>query len=136
MPVELSRDNDIFTVTDAELVAGGDPEATLTIRHVSVEKVREFVKKHTEAKWNRGIRTETFNEIGFSDDQLDYALVDWTGFTSEGQPVPCTRENKLRLDGGRRAAIIGRATENRVTPAQARADSFRRPEDVRELVGG
>jgi hypothetical protein len=125
VPVELSRLDDTFTVKDSDLVQGGDPGATLTIRHIPVDTIRELVKKHTHRTFVRHQPVEQLDDMGYADDQIDYAIVEWTGFTVKGAPVPCTREHKLKLDGVRRAAVIDRAILNRVTPAEVRAESFR-----------
>ena len=130
MALELKTADEITTVTDAELVPEGDKDTTYDIRHLTTDKHREIVKRHTQKVPNK--RTHQRDDVtdleAVSDALLDYAIADWKGIVSAGQPVPCTLDYKLLLDGPRKTAILERAGMNEVTAApERRAESFRSP---------
>jgi hypothetical protein len=127
MALELKTDDDITTVSDADLVAGGDPETSYDIRHITPQKHREIVKQNTKKVPNRRSHAmeEVTDWVALQDALVDYAIAKWTGIVYKGQPLPCERENKLRLDAGRRMAILDRAGMNEVQAApERRSESF------------
>lgn len=133
MALTLTQAGHITTRTDADLVPGGDKDTSYQIRHITIEKFRELTTAHTDQIPNRRTqqREERIDLMGLNDAQLDFALLDWTGvLDSHGAPLPCTRENKMLLDAGRRQAICGYATANDIAP-EVREESFRAAEDVR-----
>lgn len=128
MALKLLKDDDEFTVKDTDLVANGDPETSYGLRHITLDKHREFVKQRTKQVPNR--RTHQFDKDidwdAVSDDVFDYVLTSWTGITDEGAAVPCEWEYKKRLDGVRRIAIMEKAGMNEIQQIREhRADSFR-----------
>ena len=137
MALELKQAGDTIEKTDAELMPEGDKETVYVIRHMTIEKNREFLKKHTKRKPNP--RTHYMEDVtdmeALADDQFDYALSDWRGVVATGTlaPIPCTREYKMLLDGQRRDAIMRAAGLNEVIEGgkRARAESFREVADVR-----
>lgn len=134
MAVEIRDDNEILTVRDADLVADGDAETTYDLRTITLEKNREIVKRHTKKVPNKRshVMEDKVDWEAVTDDLLDWAIADWKGIVSKGQPLPCTLENKKRLDGVRRDAILQRAGMNEVQAApERRAESFRSTEGVR-----
>lgn len=135
MALKLRREGDVSTVSDADLITGGDKDVSYEVRHITVEKYREIVKKHTKRVPNR--RTHQMEEeldyLAIADEQLDYALSGWTGvFDEDMNPLPCVAEHKALLDPTRRQAILDRAGANDVvTAAETRDHSFRAPAGVR-----
>lgn len=130
MAIQLSQDDDRFTVTDAELVAGGDAETSYTIRPLTREVRKRVVKEHTTRQANP--RTRAMEDrvdaeaIGLA--LLDYALVGWSGILWQGQPAPCEKDYKLKLDEVRLSAILEQAGLSRIVDAEAaRGESFRSP---------
>lgn len=127
MPVQLSHGDQRVTVTDAEIVSGGDTDTTYTIRLITREARREIVRKHTPARFNNGRRDE-MNSEAISEDLVDYVLVAWTGILFDGQPADCSRTNKLLLDQLRLSALLERAGLSQVIAAEvAQSESFRPP---------
>ena len=134
MALDLKTDDDVSTITDADLVPDGDKDTTYTVRHITTDKHREIVKAHTTKVPNK--RTHQRDDVtdwnAVSDALLDYALAEWSGVISRGQPVPCDRGHKMLLDGQRKTALLEHAGMNEVAAAPARtAESFRTPPDVR-----
>lgn len=126
MALELLDDSKTIEVTDAEIVDGGDKDTTYTIRKITQARQREFRKRNTRPGNYR--RDEAINHDGLQDDQIDYALVAWSGVVANGQPVPCERSYKLRLDIVRKVAILDRACIADVVAAEEAKDkSFRGP---------
>lgn len=124
MPVSLLTDATPITITDDKLpgVEGGDPGTSYTVRQVLPSTAKVITKRHT--KPGRG--GERVDSVAVYEDLLDHALVGWSGILLNGEDAPCTRDNKLLLDGQRREAILLVAGLNR-TDEVARDHSFRPP---------
>jgi hypothetical protein len=122
MPIQLLSESDQVQVRDSDIVQGGDLTVVYTVRKITPEKQRELVKRHTRAGNNR--RPETVNLEELQEDQIDYALVAWSGVVDGTAPAECSRENKLRMDMARRYALIERAGMAEVI-AETKAESFR-----------
>ena len=128
MAVELKDDGDIDVVSDADLVPGGDKDTSYNVRHITIEKNREIVAKNTKPIPNRRthVMEPTTDWQAVNDDLLDYAISDWRGIVAKGEPLPCTRENKMKLDALRRDALLQKSGLNEVQAApERRAESFR-----------
>jgi len=133
MALELKSEGDLSVVSDADLVADGDKETTYTLQHLTTEKHREFVRKHTSKVPNK--RSHQMEERTdwekVSDDLLDYVITAWSGIVAKGSALECVRVNKLLLDGPRKTAILDRAGMNEIAAApERRAESFRKIEAV------
>jgi hypothetical protein len=134
MALELKTDDDLSTITDADLVPDGDKDTTYQVRHITTEKHRLVVKAHTTKVPNK--RTHQRDDVvdwdGVSDELLDYAIAGWTNVVAKGVPLDCTLAHKMRLDGPRKTALLEYAGMNEVAAAPARkAESFRPVEGVR-----
>lgn len=132
MAVQLIDPDDRIPVKDSELpgVANGDPGTTYTLRPISVNDHRRLSKENTKTAINRQTHMgeAVIDYEALNDDILDFVLLDWSGILLKGQPAPCIREHKLRLDGARRAALSGVAGMNQIQRApEVRAESFRQP---------
>lgn len=129
MPIQLMSDDDRITVTDAELMgASGDAETIYTLRPLTREVYKRVAKAHTKQAPNRHSRQmeEKVDMVAVHEDLLDHALVSWTGLLWNGEPAPCEREFKLRLDGLRVSSLLERAGMSQVVAAEVdRRDSFR-----------
>jgi hypothetical protein len=135
MAVKLTRKGDTITVTDADLVSGGDPGTTYMLQLMTRHDYRELVRKNTTRKPNprtRGMEDVTDMEA-LGDDLVDFVLQGWSGVVDDdGADAPCTRENKLLIDAGRTQAMQERAGVSQVqTGDEGRAESFRSASDVR-----
>lgn len=141
MPVQLIDASELIVVKDCDLpdVTNGDPETTYTLRPLSVDDYRALQKAHTKRVINR--RTQRDEDVidyeALNDATFDFALQNWTGIVLRGQPVQCTTENKFRLDGARRRALVKLAGMNQIARApEVRAESFRESPDVSRVLGG
>lgn len=125
MPIQLLKENDQVDVLDSELVDGGDKDVVYTIRKITPELRRDFIKRHTRPGNHR--RLESVNWEAVNDDQLDYLLVAWRGVMNGKEPAECSRANKNGgLDPIRKSALIDRAGVAELVAAEdAKADSFR-----------
>lgn len=121
-----------LVVTDSELpgVRDGDPFTTYTLRPLSVEDHRRLLKECTKIGIDPLSRQKT-EEVDFealNDATLDFVLTAWTGILLKGEPAPCTRANKLKLEGGRQRALQNLAGMNQIARlGEVRAESFRQP---------
>lgn len=130
MALELKGESDTWTVTDAEVIQGGDKETVYTIRRLTLDTHREITKKHTKPANYR--RPERRDDNAIQDDLFDYVLVGWKGVVAKGEPLPCVWEHKKLLDVARRIALLDLAGMNEIAAAEdAREDSFRAAEAVR-----
>ncbi len=134
MALELKTDEDITDVTDAELMPDGDKGTVYKVRHITTDRHREITKQHTTKIPNKRthLRDDVVDWEAVSDALLDFALAGWEGVTLKGEPVPCVWENKNRLDGPRKAALLQMAGMNEVAAApERRAQTFPAAPDVR-----
>jgi hypothetical protein len=131
MAVKLTRKGDTITVTDADLVAGGDPDTTYQLQLMTRHDYRALVHKNTTKKPNpRSRAMEDVTDMeALGDDLVDFVLQGWSGVIDDsGADAPCTRENKLTLDAGRTQAMQDRAGVSQVQRSdEGRAESFRSP---------
>lgn len=133
MALELTNDGDTITVTDESLgVANGTPDVTYTLRLLTRKVYREIAARHTRKVPDRRTRQMSddtdFEAVG--EDLLDYVLVGWSGVNLKGEPAPCERDLKLKLDGTRTQAILEVAGMSRVQVSSPQ-ESFRGAADVR-----
>ncbi len=141
MPVVLTDPDARITVRDADLagIVNGDPDTTYTIRPISIEQHRGLVKKNTAQVIDRRLQAQVpqVDSAAVSDDVLDYVLVEWSGLLFRGEPVPCERAYKLKLDYVRKSALCDLAGMNQIVRApEVRAESFREPAGVPAVLGG
>lgn len=55
-------------------------------------------KKRVEIRRGQRFEVEEVNEALYDELLWDYCIVDWEGILdAKGKPIPCTRENKVRL---------------------------------------
>jgi len=138
MPVKLMKDGDEITVKDSELVAGGDPETSYTIRLLTRGVRERIIEENTTRVPNP--RTRAMDKVvdaqKVSWDLVDYALTKWAGILWDGEPAPCERDYKLKLDEIRLSALLEKAGLSEVVAVEAaRGETFRGPGKVRRVVG-
>jgi hypothetical protein len=124
----LQLDAGQITVADNEIVPGGDPETTYTLRLLTRDDYRRVVREHTTKVPNR--RSHAMEDVtnweAVGERLLDMVLTGWTGILHGGEPAPCTAEMKAKLDSARSAGLLDRAGMNQIArSAEAKADSFR-----------
>jgi hypothetical protein len=119
-----------ITAKDSELLSGGDPDTTYTLRPLTTEKHREIVRLHTRKEPDR--RTRAMQDVtdwaAVTDDLVDYVVASWIGILDGAEPAACTRENKMRLDAPTKDALLERAGLNEIVKprdAEDREASFR-----------
>jgi hypothetical protein len=131
MALTLLSDDDRITVTDADLVEGGDSETTYTLRPVTRDLYQKATSRHASRIGGRralSLHEQIALAVAVSEELLDYALVEWSGILVHGEPVPCETGYKKLLDGERVQALLGKAGVNQVKLSEeARAASFRGP---------
>lgn len=134
--LQLLTERDRIVVKDADIPGVPDPDkdATYTLRPIAKEQQRaiETANTHWEVTNKRGQEKEPVLDVGaLTDDLLDYALLSWTGIIYEGQPLPCVREHKLKLDNVRTMGLLRVARSNPIERApEVHAASFREPAGV------
>ena len=125
MALELKDESATWTITDADLIQGGDKETTYTIRRLTLEKHREIRRRHTSKPTYRR-QYEHVNEEAFQDDLFDYVLVGWSGVIVNGKEAPCDSAHRALLDVPRRIQILDAAGMNEIRAQEdARDASFR-----------
>lgn len=135
MPRQLHTEDATFEVCETDLPEIPEADGTVfyTLRELTTAKWREIRRANTTKRPNKQTRQmeAVLDEEAFSDDLVDYVLTDWRGILDRGQPAPCTRENKLRLDGPIKAALVGKAGLTQIVQEpQHREQSFRPTADV------
>jgi hypothetical protein len=136
MPRQLQSDDYTFEVKETELddVTDADPSVVYVLRELTTRKWRELNKAHSRKVPNKVTRRleDVVDPEVFADALVDYVLIDWRGIVERGgKPAPCTPENKQRLDGIIKAALVGRAGLSQIVTAEANRDnSFRTTENM------
>lgn len=136
MARQLQTDDYTFEVKETELddVTDADPSVVYVLRELTTKKWRELNKAHSRKVPNKVTRRleDVVDAEAFADALVDYVLVDWRGIVERGgSPAPCTAENKQRLDGILKAAIVGKAGLTQIVQShEARDSSFRPTENL------
>ena len=130
MPLQLFDPDERRDVVDADLpgVVDGDRETVYVIRPIGVDDHRAIVKRNTKQVIDRASHQKVpMTDYGaVNDDVLDFILVEWRGVLFRGEPVPCERVHKVKLDPVRRQALADVAGMNQIARApEVRAESFR-----------
>lgn len=133
MALELFDTGSTFTVQDVDLVEGGDPETSYTLRYFTSDDADRLRKEATTRKWNKSshLMEETFDPLKYALSVLDHVLVDWTGVVRHGKPLECVIEHKRVVPAARRDAMLKLAQENVAVQAAADAAAKRGAADVR-----
>ena len=107
-----------FEVKESDLqgIDEVDKDTVYTLRPLTTQKFRELQKKNTKNVLNKraGRMEPQLDGETLADDLIDHVIADWRGILSKGQPAECSRDNKLRLDGQVKQALIGVAGLNRI----------------------
>ena len=136
MSRQLQTEDATFDIreTDLEEIPEADGEVVYTLRELTTKKWRELHKQHTRKVLNKATRRlePELDGEAFSDALVDFVIADWSGITERGgAPAPCTRENKLRLDGVLKSALVGSAGLTQIVQEpEDRDQSFRATSDV------
>lgn len=76
----------------------------IELRVCNAQKLAEFKEKTTKVRpeYRRGVRHEVVNhdEVQFQNLFFDYVITEWDGLTDKGEPIDCTKENKIKLVNG------------------------------------
>lgn len=135
MPRQLHTEDATFEVAETEIadIPEPDPSVVYVLRELTTHKWRELKRQHTTRRPNKQTRQmeDVLDDEGFSDALVDYVLVDWRGIVDRNGPADCTRENKLRLDGVIKSALVGHAGLTQIVKEpEQQAQSFRSPAGV------
>jgi hypothetical protein len=133
MALELFKTGSTFTVRDADLVPGGDPDTVYTLQYFTADDADRLRKQATKQVYNASIQRmeDSFDSLAYALSILDHVLVEWTGVVRDGVPLECILANKRVLPGNRRERMLVLAQENVQVKAAAQAASFRALEAVR-----
>ena len=133
MALELFKTGSTFTVTDVDLVPGGDPETRYTLQYFTADDADRLRRAATTKKYNSTTHQmdETFDGLAYALSIIDHVLVGWSGVVRDGQPLDCILANKRVLPGNRRERMLILAQENVEVKAAQQAESFRGADDVR-----
>lgn len=126
MALELFQTGSTFTVTDADLVPGGDPEVVYTLRYFTSEDADRLRKAAITKKYNatKQAQEETFDSTAYGESVINHVLVEWTNVTRNGEPLPCVLSNKRIMPAERRGRMVSLAQENVQVKAVEQAASF------------
>ena len=92
---------------------GGEEECPFVVRQPSPRDFTRIMDKNTKTVWDappggskrkREAARQRFTELdhtAFMDDKIDFLLLEWGVEDEYGEPLPCTRENKIKFDKGR-----------------------------------
>jgi hypothetical protein len=123
----------VVAVKETELALGmpADPDVTYYLRPITVAKGREISALHTTTEFNRVThrKDRTTDEHATLDALLEYCLVKWDGIKNGSDPAPCDPEHIKMLPAEVQLALVSRAQQGQVTPAEREA-SFRKPTGV------
>jgi hypothetical protein len=127
MALQLHQEGATFEIADTDLPGIDDPcdGVVYTIRVITTQKNREIAERFTKLVPNKKTHQmeEKVDGMGLTDALVDYAIGDWRGIKAGDADAPCTTENKMLLDGLRKAALVRAACINRSDDDKAR--SFR-----------
>lgn len=129
MALRLMSETDTIEVADTELgVPNGDKDVRYTMRPLTRDVYKRVIKPHTSKKPNPRTRQmeDVVNAEAAQEDLIDTVLVGWTGIVYDGQPAPCDREMKLKLDPFRIGALLEKAGLSQVVEEGDQTASFRR----------
>lgn len=114
--------------TDLDLSIAADPEASYTLRPLTVSKVREIAASFTRQEFDKRMhrKVSVSDDVAINDALLDYAIENWAGVSNGANPAPCDLAHKLQLPVEVQRAIIERAQVGE-SSAEVRAQSFRGP---------
>jgi|GEM_PF-1352986 len=133
---ELKGEVPYFTDEGEQRIANfGD--SVIICRRFGSEEYRNIRKKYIKrSKDKQGrpvIWVDPEDELRINDDLLDYIIVDWKNVISPTtkKPIPCTRENKLRLPGKVKLAIIQAADAESVTGLAEETKSRQKEEELK-----
>jgi hypothetical protein len=95
--LNLSRNTLVENPGRVFVFSYGGAEVKVRLRAAPKHKLVEIEARHTTTDVVAGIAISKVNEKAVQEDRYDYNIVDWEGIVMDGQPLPCTRENKLFL---------------------------------------
>lgn len=132
MALELFQPGSTFTVKDSEIVPGGDPDTTYTVRYFTADDADRLRKQATTQKYNPTHQRmeEEFDGLAYALSIVDHVIAGWEGIVRDGQPLPCLLAHKRVLPANRREALLKLAQDNVQVKAAAQAESFREPATV------
>lgn len=134
--LELKKQGATFTVTDAQVVKGGDPDTSYTLRVLTRDDEQRLIEKIARAceksEWNHELRRmdtvldQRRAKVELTLAVLDHILVEWSGVTDAdtGTALPCTLEFKRMLPQDRQDSLLDIARANAQVKAAARDKTF------------
>lgn len=129
MSREIRRAEETFTVSEADILDGGDTDVSYTIRPITRDRYQAVsVRQAAKFGGRRGMKlSEQFEfMVALNEELFDYALVDWSGVTMGGEPVACDSDTKKLLDGAVMQKVLEKAGLNEIRASEdARAATFR-----------
>jgi hypothetical protein len=127
MALNLLREEEQITVKDSDLLDGGDPDTTYTLRKLTPSAQRRIVKANTKRGNYKNAESVDWHAV--RDEQVDHILIAWSGVMDPrtGKAAECTRANKIDgLDEVRKSALVDKAGLADVQAVEeARTASFR-----------
>lgn len=107
--------------------------SVFNLRVIPKEVENRLRKKHNRFEFVRGARVDDFQSADFVADVIDYAVQGWSGVTTNGREIPCTKETKVRLPEPIKAEIVRLCLGRELGMALA---ALRAEEDQTDTVNG
>jgi hypothetical protein len=141
MALDLKKQGETFTVTDAQVVKGGDADTVYTVRVLTRDDeqrlIEKIAKQCEKPEWDHELRRmepkidRRLMQAELQKAILDHILVDWSGIESEGEALPCTLDYKRMLPTDRQDGLFEIAKANAQVKGAALQATFRSAEDSR-----
>lgn len=95
--IEIVDDSEEFEFVFVDPATKQPTDAAMMLRVLSPDQKDEFERAATKYEFIKGSRHSVFDAAVYVGLCLDAAIRSWRGIVRKGEPVDCTRDNKLRL---------------------------------------
>lgn len=104
MALAILDENDTITVADSDLVDGGDPETTYTVRVLTSPVMKRLRRESAKKRPTGRVTAEEPDAEKLTRLVIDYMLVSWEGIVVKGSRAPVAPDQIIHTSEGPLAA--------------------------------